>query len=386
MSSMRSLSSLLPISLSLSVSLAVASSACATGSDDVPLEEPAAAAEVTVAARRCTNAQLTALEAQMRTTLDAVAVDRNVTRDPNFTVLFEASDGRRFTHSHGTSTATTRYESASTSKWVTAAVILELVDRGVLSLATKAHQWLPFWGESAVDLRDLLSFTSGFQEDPGCIDNPFANFATCVEQIYNFNVATAPAPETEYHYASTHMQIAGLMAMRASGAASWTAVFSAFKARTGLFPTSSYSLPSTSNPRLAGGMTWTGEEYLTFLRALWKGTVLTPASRLALFANQRGAAVVTASPVLASMGEDWSYGLGNWLECPGATEPNSYNCGAGHRNSSAGSYGAYPFIDFDNQYFGIVARQGGLGTGDEGVGIARSVANQARQWATKVCD
>lgn len=376
------LRSLLPLSLSL-----LSFGACAASDgQDLALAGEEAPAEAAALAARCTAAQLTALEAQMRSALDAAAVDRSVTRDPNFTVLLESNDGRRFTHSHGASTATTRYESASTSKWVTSAVILELVDRGALSLTTKARQWLPFWGEAKVDLRDLLSFTSGFQEDPGCIDNPLANFATCVEQIYNYNVAIAPPPETDFHYASTHMQIAGLMAIRASGAASWTEVFSAFKARTGLFPTSSYSLPSTSNPRLAGGMTWTGEEYLTFLRALWKGTLLTPLTRAQMLANQRGAAVVTASPVLASVGEDWSYGLGNWLECPGATEPNSYNCGVGHRNSSAGAYGAYPFLDFDNQYFGIVARQGALATGDEGVGIARSIATPARQWATKTCD
>lgn len=341
---------------------------------------------VDAAARRCTAAQLTALEAQMRTALDAAAVDPNVTKDPNFTMLIEASDGRRFTHTHGTSSATKQYESASTSKWVTAVVLMDLVDRGVLSLTTKAHQWLPFWAESAVDLRDLLSFTSGFNDEPACVNSPIANFAACVEQIYDDNVASAPPPETDFHYSGTHMQVAGLMAIRAAGVASWTALFTAFKSRTGLFPTGSYNLPSTSNPRLAGGMTWTGEEYLGFLRALWKGTVLSSASRAQLFANQRGAAIVTASPAFQSMGEDWAYGLGNWLECPGATAPNSYNCGAGHRNSSAGAYGAYPFMDFDNSYFGIVARQGSLGSGDEGVAITRSVGAQARQWATKVCD
>jgi CubicO group peptidase (beta-lactamase class C family) len=337
-------------------------------------------------ARRCTAAQLTALESSMRTTLNAAATNPSITRDPNFTVLLEADDGRRFTHAHGTSSATTRYESASTSKWVTAAVLLDLVDRGVLSLTTKAHQHLPFWTESAVDLRDLLSFTSGFNDEPACVNSPFANFAACVEQIHDDNVATAPAPETDFHYSGTHMQVAGLMAIRAAGVASWTALFSAFKARTGLFPTSSYNLPSASNPRLGGGMTWTGEEYLGFLRALVRGTLLQSATRAALFANQRGAAVVTASPAFQSMGEDWAYGLGNWLECPGATTPNSYNCGSGHRNSSAGAYGAYPFIDFDHDYFGIVARQGSLGSGDEGVAIARTIANPARQWATRLCD
>lgn len=132
-------------------------------------------------------------------------------------------------------------------------------------------------------------------------------------------------------------------------------------------------------------MTWTGEEYLGFLRALYAGTVLTDTTRAKLLANQRGAATVTASPVYQATGEDWAYGLGNWLECPGALGQNTYDCGEGHRNSSAGAYGAYPFIDFDHRYFGIVARQGSLGSGREGIGLARSIAEPARKWATRTC-
>ncbi len=99
-------------------------------------------------------------------------------------------------------------------------------------------------------------------------------------------------------------------------------------------------------------MTWTGEEYLGFLRGLSRGTLLSASSRAQLHANQRGAAVVAASPIYASIGEDWAWGLGNWLECETATTPNSYNCGAGHRNS--------------------IARQGSLASGNEGVAIART--------------
>jgi hypothetical protein len=151
-----------------------------------------------------------------------------------------------------------------------------------------------------------------------------------------------------------------------------------------LFATSVYDLPSANNPRLAGGMHWTAEEYLAFLRALVGGQLLTAASRAELFANQRGNATVAYSPTL-DLGEDWAYGLGNWLECPTATVANSFNCGSGHRNSSPGAYGAYPFIDFDDEYFGIVARQGGLGTYPEGVYLFRSVQALVSLWAKGIC-
>jgi CubicO group peptidase (beta-lactamase class C family) len=322
------------------------------------------------------------VEARMRTTLDAAATDATITSTPDFTVLLEAADGRRFTHAHGASTATTRYESASTSKWVTAAILLELVDRGTLALDTKAHDQISFWQETTVTLRDLLSFTSGFSDEPLCINGPNQDFATCVQTIYTNNATTAAPAGSEFFYASTHMQVAGLMAINASAVASWTAVFDAWRARTQLFPTGAYDLPSATNPRLAGGMHWTGEEYLAFLRALYHGTLLSPASTAALLANQRGTATVAYSPTIPSgLGEDWAYGLGNWLECPSAKTVGSFDCGAGHRNSSAGAYGAYPFIDLDHDYFGIVAREGGIGTSTEGVRLFRTIETDAAIWA-----
>jgi CubicO group peptidase (beta-lactamase class C family) len=349
-------------------------------------EDPGAATPDAVGADAAAGELCSQVEARMRATLDAAATDASITTVADFTVLLEAADGRRFSHSHGTSTATTRYESASTSKWVTAAVVLELVDRGTLALDTKAHDKIAFWQETTVTLRDLLSFTSGFSDEPLCINGPNIDFRTCVQAIYDNNATTAAPAGTEFHYASTHLQVAGLMAMNASGVASWTAVFDAWRARKQLFATGAYDLPSATNPRLAGGMHWTGEEYLAFLRALYHGTLLSATSTAAMLANQRGSASVTYSPTIpGALGEDWAYGLGNWLECPTAKTVGSFNCGAGHRNSSPGAYGAYPFIDFDHEYFGIIARQGGLGTYPEGVRLFRTIETDAAIWADRRC-
>lgn len=325
------------------------------------------------------------LEREIAQKLDAAAADPEVTSEPNFTLGLETASGYRFVHSHGDSTLNTRYESASTSKWVAASVLLDLVDRGVLSLDDSPADYLPFWEAQGVTLSQLLSFTSGFSKEALCFNLPNADFAECVQKAYDANVDIAPAPGSEFDYSSTHLQIAGLMAVRAANVDGFAELFSAWQRKTGLFPSGAFDLPSATNPRLAGGMHWTGAEYLGFLRALYDGKILQAGTRQAMLESQRGDAKVAGSPTLEALNQDWAYGYGNWLECPTALGADTFDCGSGHRNSSPGAYGAYPFIDWDRRYFGILARQGELGTFRDGDSLFRVAAEEIARWAT-VCD
>lgn len=333
---------------------------------------------------QCTEAELSALEASIAAALDAAATNTSVTSNPDFTMLLETNDGRSFSHSHGTSSPTTVYESASTSKWVSAAVLLSLVDQGKLTLASKPHDSISWWAETTVTLESLLSFRSGFSNEASCINRASPDYEACTRDTYDEN-PTPTAVGTVFQYSGSHMQIAGLMAMKATGK-TWEQIFAGFKTDTGLFTNGLYDLPSASNPRLAGGMHWRADEYLGFLRKLARGQVLSDEMRAQMFKNHRGSATLKTSPVLGGdIAEDWAYGLGNWLECKTAKQPNTYNCGEGHRNSSAGAYGSYPFIDFDNRYFGIVAEEGKLGSGDEGVKVFRVVEPLVVRWVKKQC-
>jgi CubicO group peptidase (beta-lactamase class C family) len=330
----------------------------------------------------CSDQQLTQLEQSMNATLD------QATTDVDFTLMLESKDGRAYNYSRGTSTSATSYESASTSKLVTAVVILSLIDRGYLTLDSRPQDFISFWTPpsdnpaSMMTLRHLLSFTSGFSTEPLCLNNPASDFNACVQTIYTTNIDNNITPGSEFYYSSNHLQIAGLMAVIARGYSSWTEVFDEFKSRTGLFSHSTYDLPSATNPRLAGGMHWTGDDYLGFLRGLYSGRILSAGISTELWSNQRDGATVVNSPILSVMGEDWGYALGNWDEC----ESPAFNCGTSiHRNSSPGAYGAYPFIDFENGYYGILARQGTLGTFQNGITLFRTVQDTAQKWATKSC-
>ena len=110
----------------------------------------------------CESSQVAQLEQDMWTILDADASDSNITSVQDYTVLLEAKDGKTFSYTHGNSSPLTQYESASTSKLVSAVIILRLIDKGNLgfTLDSKPNHFINFWtGENAIKLRDLLYFT-----------------------------------------------------------------------------------------------------------------------------------------------------------------------------------------------------------------------------------
>jgi len=305
-----------------------------------------------------------------------------VVSDVDFSFAVERTDGRRFVYERAPSTMQTSYESASTSKLVTAVIVLRAVDDGVLSLDSRPADVLPGWPIMAPDplaeitLADLLSFTSGLVDEPLCLNGPAQDFAGCVMTIGTRNMGNGRTPGTEFFYASTHLQVAGLMAMQAKGVTTWGALVDELGSETGLFATSTYDLPSSTNPRLAGGMHWTGDEYSAFLRKLAAGELLQPATQTALLGDHTASATTGYSPVASELNEAWHYGFGLWHECQSAT----FTCTAGARVSSPGAYGAYPFWDRDKGYFGLLARQGDLGSFPQGIAAERAVRAEVEAW------
>ena len=301
--------------------------------------------------------------------------------DTDFSFGVERDDGRRYVYQRGSSRMQTSYESASTSKLVSAVIILRLVEQGYLKLEDKPQDRIAAWPIAAssplatMNLANLLSFTSGLTEEPLCVNAGFINFESCVNTIANANASNQIIPGSEFYYASTHLQVAGLMAIKARGVASWQEVFSEFKQQTGLFKSATYDLPSSNNPRLAGGMHWTGEEYLDFLSALKKGRLLNAASMSQLLVDRTATAKLVFSPA-AALGEVWHYGFGYWHEC----QSTSFNCAPAARISSPGAYGAYPFWDRSKSYVGILARQGELGTFTKGATLERAMRPKVEAW------
>lgn len=332
----------------------------------------------------CTNTQTSALEAQM----DGLLAQADSEVDFSFAV--DRRDGHRYIFNRGNSTLQTSYESKSASKLASAVIILRLVEQGYLSLSDRPQDHINNWPITGsnpltgMNLAQLLSFTSGLQSDPACLENGSSNFRNCVLTVAEDNEGNGNTPGQQFFYASAHLQVAGLMAVEARDVASWQAIFAEFKSQTGLFGASTFDSPSSANPSLAGGMYFTGSDYLNFLKALRGGSLLDATSMGQLLTDHTASVPMVYSPIFsgigggAALGEDWHYGFGLWHECQSPT----FNCAPGTRVSSPGALGTYPFWDRSKSYSGIVVRAGAFGTVTTGIEIERSVRSTVDQWAT----
>jgi CubicO group peptidase (beta-lactamase class C family) len=347
--------------------LSAVAAGCGSGISDTPAS--------------CSVSRQNALEAQMDATLGQAA------SEVDFSFSVDRQDGRRYTYNRGGSTLQTSYESKSASKLIAAVMILRLVEQGQLALADRPQDYVDGWPTggsnplSGITLAQLLSFTSGLRTDPPCLENGSSNIEDCVINIAQDNDGNVPGQQ--FFYASAHLQVAGLMAIKARNVAGWQAIFSEFKSQTGLFAASSYDSPSSSNPVLAGGMHFTGADYLVFLKSLRSGQLLNSASMGQLLADRTAIIPIAFSPIFSGigggpgLGEDWHYGFGLWHECRSAT----FNCVPGTRISSPGALGTYPFWDRSKNYTGIVVRAGAFGTVTTGIAIERAIRAKVEAWA-----
>jgi CubicO group peptidase (beta-lactamase class C family) len=257
---------------------------------------------------------------------------------------------------------------ASASKWVSATVILRLVDQGVLSLDDPTSKWLTdrkghAWSGNLgrATLRHLLSYTTGISGYNSASELD-TTLTEAVYDIYDQEGPTAAAPGTYFYYGPTHLRIAARMAEMATGK-TWSQIFDEqLRIPLGWASTSNYDLGGLlKNPNPAGSLRCTGQEYVRFLAMELRGgldgsTRLLPASLLATQrSDQWGAGTSIAfSPYSATDSTKlYHYGLGNWLETQDSTQPPSATNPI-LRVSSTGKFGWAPWVAMDGAYAGLV--------------------------------
>lgn len=252
---------------------------------------------------------------------------------------------------------------ASASKWVSATVILRLVDQGVLSLDTPTSALLtdgsgaPWAGNlGSAKLRHLLSFTTGISGDDAASEDNALTLDQAVKVIYADLAPTAAAPGSFYHYGGTHLRIAARMAEVATGKTWAQLVREQLGAPLGWPLWATFGGPNY-NP--AGNLYIDGQNYVKFV-ALQLRKGLYGTQRLlpeALIDAQRAdgfgpATTIAYSPYVEKLGRTYHYGFGNWLETAGGGAPSGADPVV--RWSSTGTFGWAPWVAADGSYAAVI--------------------------------
>lgn len=254
---------------------------------------------------------------------------------------------------------------ASSTKWLSGAVIMSLVDDGTLSLDDKASQYLPYMtGEKAsITVRQLMSHTSGFGGEFPLVNRCLGDASTTLDLCAQALAATPLQipPGTGFIYSGAGMQVAGRVAEVASGK-DWQTLFrERIAAPLGLESTDYEYKGPTKNPRISGGGRSTASDYMKFLRmiagqGLFEGRRVLSAEAVAtMLKDQTRGVPIVESPFQRAAQYDPNaaanrYGIGNWLE-------DLDQHGETNWNSSPGVTGWTPFIDRSRDLQVVVATE-----------------------------
>jgi CubicO group peptidase (beta-lactamase class C family) len=183
--------------------------------------------------------------------------------------IYDAHGNQVFEQMYGDFSPERRIPIASASKLVAGLTILRLIDQRKLSLDSTTGQVLGWKGpQSAITLKQLLSFTSGLPPRDACNMRPEITLAECVQQLSKLKLVAAPG--TRFDYGNTHLAVAARMAEVVSGM-TWDEVFATqLRAPLGLgkdviFYTWPRRPTGTTNPLIAAGLQMTMNEYARML-------------------------------------------------------------------------------------------------------------------------
>ena len=247
---------------------------------------------------------------------------------------------------------------ASASKWVSSAVLMRLVEQGVLSLDAPLKSYIPeltgHWAETT--LRQLLSHSSGASWGHAIENPPSMSYGEHVEQLIQIPVKNEPG--VVFAYGGISMQIAGYAAEQASGKR-WSQLFDELVATPSEMEQSVYGHPfwyspgtEIHSPNLAGGLYASGQDYFNFLTTLFPNE--TGRGLLAKGTIDQMESDLTSSLVQVVPGPrpDWFYGLGLWCEAPLEGRCMQVN--------SAGAFGTFPWVDRETGTYGVLVTLGSI--------------------------
>ena len=245
---------------------------------------------------------------------------------------------------------------ASCSKWLTAALVMQFVDEGKISLDDKITKWLPEfekYGKNYITLRHCLSHMTGIQSEPIRLLSLLQKkkFNTLEEEVNDFASKEIQAnPGVEFRYSNMGLNIAArvleVVTKRKFDALIKQKLLIPLAMRNTTFATLDGSAPNPS-----GGAKSTAMDYTHFLQmllnnGLYNGQrILSEKAIKDLRTIQVKPEQIKYAPKAA---EGFTYALGSWV-----LEKDKTGLQA-NALASPGLFGTWPMIDFCRGYTCII--------------------------------
>jgi CubicO group peptidase (beta-lactamase class C family) len=267
---------------------------------------------------------------------------------------------------------------ASCSKWLTAALVMQFVDEGKLSLDDKIGKWLPEfdrYGKSFITIRLCLSHGTGIKDEGSLLKKlqDRRKYSSLEEEVNSFAAKDIRVNAgQDFWYGNIGLNIAGrileIISRKKFDVLIKQKLFAPLTMRRTSFTTMD---ASAINP--SGGAVSTAEEYMKFLMMLLnKGKygdkqILTEESVETLRQVQTGSVKIAYAPKAA---EGFGYALGSWV-----VEEKD---GKATALASPGLFGTWPMLDFCRGYAYIVFVKNLLGEerADAHMGLKKVIDEQ----------
>ncbi len=287
---------------------------------------------------------------------------------------------------------------ASSTKMITAGVLLRLQDDGLLDVDAPVAAVAP-WGSAnpTITPAQLLSNSSGLVglfPNPGyapyvCQYVAAGTLQECAARIFTTadDDADIVAPDTEFRYGGAQWQVAGAVAEIASGK-SWAELIDEIYVRPcGLetlgfnnhftqlgagalgYPESFHADPATlrptDNPNMEGGAYLAPRDYAKLLLMHLRGGFCDGNQVLSQSALDRMHADRIGEVYGGDAGTDTGYGMGWWVDR------------ASGRIADPGAYGTVPWLDLDDGYGAYLVIEADSSTGGELANLLYDVVDTA---------
>ncbi len=280
--------------------------------------------------------------------IDGINVETPV---PGFELLL-MKDGREiYNRSFGLWFNGRKANADSSTKTLSGALIMSLIDSSpnAFSLDTKLSDYIPeFTGEKAdITIRQAFSHTSGLGQS-GWEGNPNVTLQQAAVGIAALPLEYPP-PGSIFAYGGTSMHAAGAVAELAGGKPYIELFSERITGPLGMNDTT-FVLTTPDNPRVAGGVESTADDFARFMEALRNGGIVDGTRILsenaveAMFTRQTPIGI----PVATSPLDSADYGVGVWLD---ERDPDGNLIGA----LAGGARGFTSWIDFDDGIVGVIS-------------------------------